>query len=151
MESGLMSSRVRGSGDLTEEGISFDDPRRTSHTLKVKKSSSTLNLIGQDAMKLKEAAGDQSARSSTSSWIVGGLDDVQKDIRDVLDASMSKLSSGNKDAFASELKQKVQQHDTYSKQNFDIIQKHLGESNPELWISDSNQREILTHMGSNLR
>lgn len=146
-----MSSRVRGSGDLTEEGTSFDDPRRTSHTLKVKKSSSTLNLIGQDAMKLKEAAGDQSARSSTSSWIVGGLDDVQKDIRDVLDASMSKLSSGNKDAFASELKQKVQQHDTYSKQNFDTIQKHLCESNPELWISDSNQREILTHMGSNLR
>lgn len=102
-------------------------------------------------MKLKEAASDQSARSSTNSWIVGGLDDVQKDIRDVLDASMSKLSSGNKDAFASELKQKVQQHDTYSKRNFDIIQKHLGESNPKLWISHSNQREILTHMGSNLR
>ena len=146
-----MSSRVWGSGDLTEEGISFDDPRRTSHTLKVKTSSSTLNLIGQDAMKLKEAAADRSARSSTSSWIVGGSDDVQKDIRDVLDASMSKLSSGNKDTFASELKQKVQQHDTYSKQNFDTIQKHLGESNPKVWISDSNQREILTHMGSNLR
>ena len=102
-------------------------------------------------MKLKEAAGDRSARSSTSSCIVGGSDDVQKDIRDVLDASMSKLSSGNKDAFASELKQKVQQHDTSSKRNFDTIQKHLGESNPKLWISDSNQREILTHMGSNLR